>query len=319
MSGAFGQTRTTQAAVDTDARSDITVVYVAYGVDELDLGWIPAETPVVVVHNDERLATPDRSGVVGIDAGGNVGFGAAVNRALSAVTTSRLVLCNPDTALAPHHFAALAAAPPDHLAAVPLVEPDGTPNSVINQYWSPAAFLATALRLGRLAPRGGRLRPLLLRALGHWGRAHRASLIGDGPATGSWPLDRRWASAAVLAVPVEPLRAVGGFDDAYFLYYEDVDLQQRLAARFPALRIHLLDVAPGLHLVGGSGGGVRGTVARHRRNAAAEYASRQPGRGWRLAGLALGARITADRLVTARLVTGLRATAGPRRRRPGGR
>ena len=102
---------------------------------------------------------------------------------------------------------------------------------------------------------------------------------------GTWSLTERWATAAVLALPLVEVRAVGGFDDAYFLYYEDADLQQRLAARFPHLRLRLLDGRPGVHEVGGSATGERSAVARHRRAAAVVYARRQSGLRWRLAAL----------------------------------
>ncbi|MEM9132215.1 MAG: hypothetical protein AAF962_12830 [Actinomycetota bacterium] len=264
----------------------LTVVYVAYGVDRLQLDWIPAGTPVIVVCNDDRLTPPERPGLVVIDPGTNLGFGAAVNRALDRVDTPRILLCNPDTDLDREHFDALATSPTGELVALPLVEMDGTANSVINGYWGPVAFVATALRLGRFAPRDGLVRRLLTPLLGRWGRAHRASLDNEA---GTWPLAERWATAAVLALPVAEVRAVGGFDDAYFLYYEDADLQQRLAARFPHLRLRLLDSTPGVHEVGGSATGERSAVARHRRAAAVVYARRQPGVRWRLAALAVAA------------------------------
>ena len=258
----------------------LTVVYVAYGVDHLDLDWIPSETSVVIVHNDEQLQARHRPGTSSIHPGANLGFGAGVNRALDLVTTPRVVLCNPDTRLEPSHFAALAGAPPDDLAAIPLVEGDGTPNSVINRYWHPVAFAFTALRLGRFAPRGSVRRSLLTRLLGRWGRSHRDSL---DHVAGSWSLGERWATAAVLAAPTEALRAIGGFDDDYFLYYEEVDLQQRLARRFPAMRVHLLDAEPAIHDVGGSDLDPASPVARHRLDAALIYAHRQDGPAWAMA------------------------------------
>ena len=279
-------TRAAGPSPDVDHRAvaeatALTVVYVAYGIDRLNLDWIPGETSVVIVHNDERLATPERPGTVSLRPGANLGFGAGVNRALEVVTTPRVLLCNPDTRLAPAHFTALAGAPPDDVAAVPLVEPDGTPNSVINRYWHPMAFTATALRLGRFAPRGSARRSVLTRSLGRWGRSHRDSLHH---VAGSWPLVERWATAAVVAAPTEALRAIGGFDDDYFLYYEDVDLQQRLARRFPTMRVHLLDVEPAIHEVGGSDSGPASPVARHRLHAALTYARRQDGAAWAMAG-----------------------------------
>lgn len=272
-----------------------TVVYVAYGVESLDLEWIPADIPVVVVHNDIRLPLQAhrRPGLTDLGDGTNVGFGAAINLALPRVATPRVILCNPDTRLGPEHFGALVDAPDDELVTVPLVDSDGIPNSVVNGYWNAPAFLATALRLGRFAPRHGRVRRIVGPLLGRWGRGHVESL---GPQPGTWPLSTRWASGAVLSIPTEALRAVGGFDDRYFLYYEDTDLQQRLAASNPSLRLRLADVSPAVHEVGGSidrsgrgsAAGPAREVERIRRRSARRYADRQPGLGWRLAGAVVG-------------------------------
>ena len=40
-----------------------------------------------------------------------------------------------------------------------------------------------------------------------------------------------WVLGAALAVRRRDFDAVGGFDPAYFMYYEEVDLSRRLAAR----------------------------------------------------------------------------------------
>ena len=269
-----------ESGTAVDPGHDLTVVYVAYGVDAIDLDWIPSGVPVVIVHNDERLEPPRRPGTSSLHPGTNLGFGAGVNHALAVVRTERVVLCNPDTELRPIHFDALAAAPAADAATISLVEPDGTPNAVVSGYWNPVAFVATALRLGRLAPRGSRARRLATVVLGRWGRSHRDALTHR---RGTWPLTERWASAAVLALPVDALQAIGGFDDSYFLYYEDADLQQRLARRFPEMSIHLLDVEPAVHQVGGSDTGTSSPVAGHRLEAALVYGRRQPGLAWRAA------------------------------------
>lgn len=272
--------------------SDATVIYVAYGVKTLDLAWLPDDVPVILVHNDDQL---DRSllsdaRVVHLGDGSNIGFGAAVNLALPVVETPRVILSNPDTSLCPDHFAALVDADPRELVTIPLIEESGTANSVVNPYWNVVSFVATAHRLGRLVPRGGRARRFVAPLLGAWGRGHVESLDSR---TGSWPLSQRWASAAVLSVPTDALRAVDGFDDGYFLYYEDTDLQQRLAAHDETLSIRLADVAPGVHSVGGSVDSAaadgQAAVARIRQSSARRYADRQEGPAWRIAARLVGA------------------------------
>lgn len=256
-----------------------TAVIVAYGVERLDLSWIAPDADVIVVHNDDRLGEEacrhDR--VRHLHPGTNLGFGAGVNAALPLVTTDRVVLCNPDTRLTADHWAGLSTGAENDLVSLPLVDDEGIPNSVVNGYWSPLAFIATAWRLGRFVPRGGRLRPLVGRLLGNWGRMHRE----PAAAIGRWPLTERWASGAVLSLPTAAIRAVDGFDEGYFLYFEDADLQQRMAAGDPTLHLRMLRGRPGIHSVGGSSGaGDHEVVRRERRRSAARYAAGQRGRGW---------------------------------------
>jgi len=268
-----------------------TVMIVAYGIDRIDLAWIPPTTPVVIVHNDEALSENacDHPMVTHLWPGRNLGFGAGMNRALDAAVTPRVILCNPDTELTEHHFAALDRGDERTIVTVPLVESDGTPNAVVNPYWSVPAFVLTAFRLGRFAPRGGWVRRTATRVLGRNGADHMAALEHGA---GEWLLTDRWATGALFSVSTEALRAVGGFDEEFFLYYEDADLQQRLARRFPDMRVRLDAVSPGRHLVGGCAIDTsdRISVATHRRQSAQLYAARQEGAGWRVAEALVGAR-----------------------------
>ncbi len=264
------------------------VVIVAYRTPGLELSWVPAEAPVVIVHNDDFLDPDDAKhpNAIHLYPGENLGFGAGVNLARGALRdgadVDRLLLCNPDTGLSAVHWDALTDAGPTELVTVPLDGEDGVPNAVVNAYPTPVPFVAGLLRLGRFAPRGGVVRSIATRLLGSWGSGHREALAGT---SGRWPLWQRWASGAVLSIPIEAFDAVGGFDEAYFLYYEDTDLQQRMATHDPTLKLVLADTAAALHLVGASAGagGPNPVVERHRRRAAAVYASRQRGSGWPLA------------------------------------
>jgi N-acetylglucosaminyl-diphospho-decaprenol L-rhamnosyltransferase len=49
-------------------------------------------------------------------------------------------------------------------------------------------------------------------------------------ATDRGPLDVDWIGGMFMLLPSAVFRAVGGFDEGYFLYYEDVDLCRRLHA-----------------------------------------------------------------------------------------
>lgn len=88
-----------------------------------------------------------------------------------------------------------------------------------------------------------RHRDVLHRAVGHDLDAERGS--------GMVPVD--WVSGAVLLLPLAEVRKAGGFDEGYFMYTEEVDLQLRLRrAGIPALLDADLEVR---HVGGGSSGG----------------------------------------------------------------
>jgi len=268
-----------------------TAVYVAFRTRALDLGWIPAAAEVIVVHNDdaldERLCT--HAGVRHVRTGDNVGFGAAVNAALPLVRTDRVVLCNPDTRLAPEHWDALMAGSPDEVRTIGLVDSLGRPTSTINRYPTPLSLLLTAYRVGRMAKRGSATRRRLERALGGWGAEHAAL---REVRSGDWTLADYWVSGAVVSLSTERLRAVGGFDTRFFLYMEDVDLCARLAATYGDMRISLAATEPAVHAVGGSARrrAERLTVDRHHLRSVRRYCDAQEGTAWRLARIATAPR-----------------------------
>jgi GT2 family glycosyltransferase len=262
-----------------------TVVFVAYATPHLELSSVPQDLDVVVVHNDDRLdrASLGERPVRHIETGANVGFGAAVNRALEHVTTSRVVLCNPDVTLDRAHWEALLAAGSDEILTVPLVDGSGAPTIVCSAYPTPASHLASGYRIGRWLPRGGRVRTALDPRVGP----------SDRGAAGAWPLADRWVSGAVVSIDADRLRAIGGFDERYFLYYEDVDLCRRLAARFPTMRARVANLPPGAHAVGASdsaAGAWRGPAELARLDSALRWARAQSGPAWAVTSSLLAAR-----------------------------
>ena len=247
-------------------------MYVLYGTTRLDLGWLPSEVPVVLVHNDRRLnpATVTRKRVQHIFSETNVGFGAAANVGVGAVATDRAVLINPDTQLEPVHWQALESANNCELVTLRLVEGDGTPTVTAAPYPTPLRLVLSAYRLGRFAPRSGVRGRFLMHS------------------TESKPILDAWLSGAVLSIPVAPFRAVGGFDERFFLYYEDVDLCARLAKQFPSMTVRVASSPPAVHQVGGTAklDADRAFVSAERAASAHRYAVDQTGLAWRLAAAA---------------------------------
>lgn len=245
-----------------------TALYVVYETRQLDLSWIPADCPVVIVHNDltfEGLAPGRVHHITHVYSEQNVGFGAGVNLGLSSVTTERLVLVNPDAVLEPFHWDALAGVGSTDIATVPLVQPDGRETVVVSRYPGPLRVLLSALGAGRVAERGTLVRRLVGPLMGEFSLSQKRT----------FSVKDYWVSGAVLSLPTDALRAVGGFDERFFLYFEDVDLCERLAAAEAADRIILCDAPSGIHAVGRSPA-TRQTYKR----AAASYAEHRAGLGW---------------------------------------
>lgn len=83
--------------------------------------------------------------------------------------------------------------------------------------------------------------------------------LSDGRTMGVRKRDARpgeerweWLSGACLLVPDELWRSTGGFDDEYFLYWEDVDFSRRVIAAGGALRV--IADATAIHDEGGTQG-----------------------------------------------------------------
>jgi len=147
----------------------------------------------------------------------NHGFAHAVNQALAEVQGDTVLLVNPDCVVAPGAVGAMT----DHLRAHPgvgvvgprLRDEDGNVAISAHPFETAADVLASRF--------GGSLVPLALRRfLSSGARRQSYVLCRDGDA----PLPVDWLSGACLAIDVTRLRAVGGLDAGYFMYYEDVEL-----------------------------------------------------------------------------------------------
>ncbi len=148
----------------------------------------------------------------------NLGFGHGHNRILKAVDSQFHLVLNPDTELEPDTLAqGLAVLAGDEAAVLvsPRVTgPDGAQEFLCKRYPS-----VLTLFLRGFAPR-------FVRSLfsGRLGRYEMRDLC-----TGAQPVDVPIASGCFMLVRVDALQSIGGFDDDFFLYFEDFDLSMRLA------------------------------------------------------------------------------------------
>ena len=225
---------------------DVAAVIVNYNVRDHLLACVRSlrdegVDEIVVVDNDSRdgsgpaLAAADAD-VRFIPAGANLGFGTAANRGVAATGASRLLILNPDADEEPGCVKSLVAVldGDDGLAVVgPRVDdPDGT------RYPS-------ARRVPDLGVAAGHAFLGLVRPGNRFTRRYRM-LDRDPDRAG----DVDWVSGTCMLVRRAAFDAVGGFDEAYFMYVEDVDLCWRL--RRAGWRVGYEPAAGVVHTVGAS-------------------------------------------------------------------
>jgi N-acetylglucosaminyl-diphospho-decaprenol L-rhamnosyltransferase len=199
----------------TSAAESMAVVLVNFRaaplVTERALALQRAEIRVIVADNSGEIRHPELSVV---DCGGNVGFGAACNRAIETCDDEVEVVClhNPDVVAAPADLCHLASMlKPGDGAVAPAVRTRGT---IRERGYHYPGFVREGYLTLRHSVDGVRR--------GHTSGSNPAVRRGHG---------RRFGTAACLVARRDALEAVDGFDERYFLYGEDLDLWHRLGAR----------------------------------------------------------------------------------------
>ena len=181
------------------------------------------EPEVVVVDNGSsdgstamlgRELPGEVSGVRVLEPGTNLGYAGGANRGIAATHAPIVAVCNSDIEVAFGTGAAMLArfdAEPDLAALGPVIRnPDGS------QYPSARAVPSAGDALGH-ALFG------LVRPANRFTRRYRQ--LGVDPAA---PRDVEWLSGAAIWLRRSALESVGGWDERYFMYLEDVDLCWRL-------------------------------------------------------------------------------------------
>lgn len=202
----------------------IIVNYHAY--DELDRSLTAVEQfepglPIVVMDHDARASAVDdlrrrhpRATILA--SADNPGFGAGVNRAARDTAAAYLLIVNPDAVidgpivqrlLTTMHTAA------DVAVVGPLVrDADGSIQASARRFpgWS-TLLGGRSTWLTRVMP----------------GNPWSARNLLTGPDVRQ-PISVDWVSGACMLVRCAAFEAVGGFDEGFFLYWEDADLCRRL-------------------------------------------------------------------------------------------
>lgn len=177
-----------------------------------------ADVELVIVDNGTDPEVADR---VAAEAGGrvvrtgaNLGYGAGANAGAAGATAPWLVVANPDVVWRPGSLDALLGAGERHPSAgalgPALLNEDGTVYPSARELPSLTQGVGHAL-LGKVWPGNP------------WTRAYqrRQETAGTERVAG-------WLSGACLLLRREAFEAVGGFDEDYFMFFEDVDLGERL-------------------------------------------------------------------------------------------
>ena len=171
---------------------------------------------ILVVDDASPTSFPDLPGVTVLRRDSNGGFGAAVNTAASVARGSLIMVLNSDLVLPDRLIRDWLQTARPWLPAVtgPSVR---TPNGSIE--WT-----------GRRDPSVSQQFVEWLSPLARWRRLDLMHwLVGRDPRCqpgGTQPVE--WLSGAALLIPTKEFRQIGGFDENFFMFCEETDLQIRL-------------------------------------------------------------------------------------------
>ena len=197
----------------------VTVAYRCRPVLKAFLQRIAPPTPIIVVdnsaeHEDITDLVRTRPMTTYIDAGGNVGFGAACNLAASAASEPFIAFVNPD-------------------ADVDVAVLDRLVDEILSDERRSSAGPLLVEADGSTRSGSGGWLPTPLRAV-----VHATGLFRVLPDRGIWigrqtndVLDVEWIAGTCLVILTDVFRQLGGFASRYFLYQEDMDLGRRLRDR----------------------------------------------------------------------------------------
>jgi GT2 family glycosyltransferase len=171
----------------------------------------------------------------------NVGFGRGVNQGLAATSAPLVLVMNPDCVVMPGACETMAAALRAHprcaIAGPRILDPDGAlQGSARGDPDMLTGVFGRRSALRRLFPRLS---------------VSQRNFVDDMAvvAAGAAPIVD-WVSGACFLARRAPLADVGGFDERYFLYWEDADLCRRLRGR--GYEIRYVPDASAVHRVGHS-------------------------------------------------------------------
>ncbi|MGE0592509.1 MAG: glycosyltransferase family 2 protein [Vicinamibacterales bacterium] len=171
----------------------------------------------------------------------NVGFGRGVNQGVAATAAPFVLVMNPDCRLTPGAVDALQRELERHprcaVVGPRILDPDGAvQRSARGDPDMLTGLFGRSTRLTRLFP--------------SLAEATRNVVTADGLPAGHASLEVDWVSGACMLARRAALADVRGFDEGYFLYWEDADLCRRLRAA--GWHVRYVPGATAVHTVGRS-------------------------------------------------------------------
>jgi N-acetylglucosaminyl-diphospho-decaprenol L-rhamnosyltransferase len=226
------RTSPTDAASPTGPHApDVSVIIVSYhcrdhvltALDRVLSSVFDTRLEVVVVDNGSTdgttVAVAEHFPEVRIiEMGRNAGFARANNRGMTETTGRYVLILNPDTLVETGAIDRMVEWADDHpwagMVAPRLVNPDGTDQQTARAFPTPAAAL-----FGRRSP------------LTRWFPRNRwsSAFLAGRDRVGDEPFRIDWVSGACMLVPRFVIDHLGGFDEDFFLYWEDADWCRRMA------------------------------------------------------------------------------------------
>jgi GT2 family glycosyltransferase len=204
-------------------RVKVDAIVVAYNSGHTLRGCVEPLAAMPGVHTvvvDNACPTDSTSTVADLPveiarAGRNGGFAAGCNVGIAAGEAPYVLLLNPDARLARADLDALVAVldadPRVGLAAPRILDSDGSLEYSLRRFPRRRSTYAQALFLHRVWPKA----------------AWTDELVRD-PAVYDRVGSPEWVSGACMLIRRSALAAVGGMDESYFLYCEDIDVCARL-------------------------------------------------------------------------------------------
>lgn len=168
------------------------------GARDLDADWIVVDN----ASTDDSAAVAEELGARVIRLGQNIGFSGANNAGVAESDAECFIFVNPDVEVTQAGVTQLATTAVDRgaLVAPQLLNTDGTPQE------------------------NGRMAPFLYRKFLHFLGSAASKSDYEVVARADELLEVSWAIGAAIAVPAAIFREIGGWDDGYFIYYEDSDI-----------------------------------------------------------------------------------------------